>query len=167
MAKSSRTKSGPESDTTIAAAIDRLTEEVRVLRQAVDELRQEVQWGVRNALDPPHERPPVRRITSMPLDPCAEDFAERVNALAPADLPPDVRQGTSHSSVRVDAGQFERALDELANDTGQATPAAGETVTATAEQIEAAMEGVEQLHTAATNPTCSGTANPRHQAYVV
>lgn len=160
MAKSSRTKPGSESDSAIAAAIDRLTEEVRVLRQTVDELREEVQWGVRNALDPPQERLPARRITSLPLDPCAEDFAERVNALTPEDLPPEVRQATSQPSIRVDAQQFEHALDKLATEKGQPKPNVGETITATAEQIERAMEGVEQLMYCCAQPNLQWYGEP-------
>jgi cell division septum initiation protein DivIVA len=55
----------------IVASIEALTEEVEVLRDAIDELREELQWAVRN------ERP--LRITSMSADPCAKDF--RINAV--------------------------------------------------------------------------------------
>ena len=89
MAKASRSRPGSDTEDPIVAALDRMTEEVRVLRQVIDELREEIQWAARNVVGEPLPRLPTRRITSMPLDPTCDDFAERLNALTPADLPPN------------------------------------------------------------------------------
>lgn len=66
----------------LATIIERLRDEVEVLRQAVDDLRGELTHELRNlrdALPIPGPDPPYR-LTSMPHDPCVEDFHERVNA---------------------------------------------------------------------------------------
>ena len=54
-----------------------LRDEVRLLRQVVDELREELSWANNNAYDLPENTGPVmayRRITSMSVDPTARDF---------------------------------------------------------------------------------------------
>lgn len=64
-----------------------LRDEVQVLRNAIDELREIFEYAVQNGL-------PIRssldgharRITSMPIDPTAPDFAMRVNRFAAADV---------------------------------------------------------------------------------
>jgi hypothetical protein len=90
----------------LAAIIERLRDEVEVLRQAVDDLREELTHELRNlrdALPIPGPDPPYR-LTSMPQDSCADDFHERVNAfddriveLQPAsgsdELPPPLTAG--------------------------------------------------------------------------
>ena len=50
-----------------------LRDEVRLLRQVIDELREELSWANNNALELPTQLRPVR-ITSMSLDPTARDF---------------------------------------------------------------------------------------------
>jgi hypothetical protein len=77
-------------------AVQALTDEVRVLRHAVDELREEIQYAVRNLIDMPEVMQHARPLTSMPIDPAAPDFAERVNRLTPADLPPEEPAAASH-----------------------------------------------------------------------
>lgn len=68
------------------AAVDRLTDYVKVLTVAVDELTREIQWRNRQLEDPPHS--PHRVIlTSMPLDPTADDW--QLNRVTPDDLPSD------------------------------------------------------------------------------
>lgn len=64
--------------------MDELHEEVRVLREAVDELREVVEHLVRNI--PPDFWQILRnriRITSMARDPTATDFGERINSVPP------------------------------------------------------------------------------------
>ena len=80
----------PEQVEDLTQAVLSLTEQVRVLRQAVDEIGDELGWAIRNrvVVIQPLE-PQSRRITSFPLDPLAEDFHERVNAVTPADIPAD------------------------------------------------------------------------------
>jgi predicted phage gp36 major capsid-like protein len=71
-------------------AIEELRQELRVLRESIDELTVEVQWGNRNQEVREAPREPLRRITSMPVDPCADDWAERLNRLRPEDLPAEL-----------------------------------------------------------------------------
>lgn len=91
-----RTRKPPEADDTpigqLTSAVRQLTDEVRVLRDVLDEIREEYQHAVLN--DRPAFRPvePVRSITSVPVDPAAPDFAERVNRLTAADLPSQPRE---------------------------------------------------------------------------
>lgn len=68
----------------VVSAIEALTEEVRTLREALDEFREDYQWAVRN-----HDRP--IHITSMSADPCADDF--KVNAV-PRDKIEELRRQT-------------------------------------------------------------------------
>jgi hypothetical protein len=65
----------------LAEVVQGLRDEVRVLRQALDELREEVQWANRNGVD--LRRLERFRLRSMPADPAADDWAERLNGVAP------------------------------------------------------------------------------------
>lgn len=66
-------------------AVEAVAGQLHVLRQVLDEIREEVQWAIRNdrLRCPPH----VCRVTSMPADPLAPEWAERLNELTPTDLP--------------------------------------------------------------------------------
>ncbi|MGE0536200.1 MAG: hypothetical protein AB7O68_14565 [Pirellulales bacterium] len=55
------------------------TEEVGVLRDAVDELRERYIWALNNFRQ---DLPPVFHLTSMPVDPCASEWSARVNRVA-------------------------------------------------------------------------------------
>ncbi len=82
-----RTDSPVDSTDAIAQVLDRLREELAILREVLDEIRDELQWANRNRdLDQAPASAP-RRITSMPLDPAAADWAERLNRYSAADLP--------------------------------------------------------------------------------
>lgn len=60
------------------------TEELGVLRDAIDELRELYQWPLNNGRqDVPHPF----QLTSMPLDAAIPDFAERLNRFKADDLP--------------------------------------------------------------------------------
>ena len=81
MTRGKRPSEGGNSEA-LVASIDALRDEVNVLRTAVDELREELQWLVRN----PGENRVAEmierlRVTSLPLDPAADDFGQRVNAV--------------------------------------------------------------------------------------
>ena len=84
-----RKAAAPEQNDDLVDAVRDLTAEVRVLRDAIDELREEVQYAANNLFDPREPPLPHRRITSMPKDPLADDFGERINAYTPEDLPTD------------------------------------------------------------------------------
>lgn len=62
-----------------------LRDEVRTLRDVLAELVQDVQWAVRNNVVPTDIPPDRFRLTSMPADPCAVDFHDRVNTVSPID----------------------------------------------------------------------------------
>lgn len=80
-----------EADSQLIESIDSLRQQVEVLRDVVDELREELQYLVRN----PNEyrvAAPIEqlRVTSLPLDPAADDFDERVNTV-PAETVAELR----------------------------------------------------------------------------
>lgn len=72
----------------LTEAVITLTEQVRCLRHAVDEIESELGWTLRNrvAFVEPIETT-ARRLKSMPLDPAAADFHARVNEIDPDHLP--------------------------------------------------------------------------------
>ena len=58
-------------------AVDSLRDEVRLLRQVLDEVREELSWANNNAQDIPAGNgaaSTIRLITSMSADPTARDF---------------------------------------------------------------------------------------------
>ncbi|HRX78738.1 MAG TPA: hypothetical protein P5307_06725 [Pirellulaceae bacterium] len=70
-----------QSDQAFIECIDRLREEVQVLHNVVDELREELQYLVRNPGERNAETVERLHVTSLPLDPAADDFPQRVNAV--------------------------------------------------------------------------------------
>lgn len=97
----------------LPTTVERLTQELVVLRRVMDEIREDIGWAVRNA---PDLIPALgaRRITSMPLDPCAPDWSERLNRLTPADLPPEPGASAARpQKVLVRAEDFERAMESV------------------------------------------------------
>lgn len=79
-------KSG--SNESIEEALELLRQEVAVVRQVLAEILDELQWANRNR-DHEDSWRVGRRITSMPVDPTADDWAERINRHCAADLPGD------------------------------------------------------------------------------
>jgi hypothetical protein len=71
-----------------------LRDEVRLLRQVLDELREELSWANNNAIDPLSQVRPVR-ITSMSLDPTSPDF--QVNTVDEATI---ARLRDEHASTQ-------------------------------------------------------------------
>jgi hypothetical protein len=67
----------------LAAAVERLAEEVRVLRDALDDFGADFRWAARND----KLGGPMFVLTSMPSDPAAPDWAERLNRLTASDVP--------------------------------------------------------------------------------
>jgi hypothetical protein len=60
------------------------------LRDAIDEEKEVLEWAAQNDK-------PIFRLTSMPIDPAAPDFAQKLNALTPEDLPPEQTPTTQGS----------------------------------------------------------------------
>jgi hypothetical protein len=79
MSRSETAEAERTSETSIE--ISRLVDEIHALRQAVDDLREELVWELRQLRAANQEAKPPFRLTSMPLDPTAADFAQRVNAV--------------------------------------------------------------------------------------
>jgi hypothetical protein len=65
----------------LAGVIDRLTDEINTLRVALDDLREELVWELRQLREGTPEWQARFKLTSMPLDPAAPDFHQRVNAV--------------------------------------------------------------------------------------
>lgn len=69
-------------DSLLAESVARLTAELRVIRDVLDDLRIELQYLVRNPGENLGSEAIERlRVTSLPLDPAADDFDQRVNAV--------------------------------------------------------------------------------------
>ena len=58
-----------------------LVDELGVVRQAVDDLREELAYELRKLRDEITRSPSPNRPTSMPRDPCAEDFSDRADGV--------------------------------------------------------------------------------------
>ena len=57
--------------------VSRLTDALRVVKDAIDDLRDDLEYAVRNK----QPLPPPLHITSMPHDPTVPDFHARLNAV--------------------------------------------------------------------------------------
>lgn len=97
----------------LAEAVERLTAELSVLRQVIDEIREDFSWLTRNGLPvQPIEHVHVKR---MALDPCAEDWGERLGIERSTYLP------------RASASPLEsNALDDVVDDLKTAFEAAAQ-----------------------------------------
>ena len=89
-----RIGSHTNSEDNIAAALDRLREELTVFRQVLDEIRSELEWANQNRGDTDHFATTPRRTTSLPLDPAAPLRTEQVNCFSTADVPAELRDPT-------------------------------------------------------------------------
>lgn len=65
--------------------VDRLRAEVSVLRQVLDDIRDELELANQDCHEPASFPVGFCRLTSMPRDPCASDWAERFNRFSAAD----------------------------------------------------------------------------------
>src|SRR5437773_11660783 len=74
----------------IAQTVEKLAGEVEILRGIIDRLRDDFTWALNNDAfgreDLHRESGPPLHITSMPLDPLAPDWHERVNRFRPEDI---------------------------------------------------------------------------------
>jgi hypothetical protein len=71
----------------VADALESINSAIQDLCEEIHRLHDEVSWALSN--DRFHSPPPAWQVTSMPVDPVAADFGERLNELTPADLPPE------------------------------------------------------------------------------
>lgn len=69
----------------LRSAIEQLSMEIQVLRQVLDELRDDYGWALQNSKI--RSLPPPFVLTSMPADPLSRDW--QLNRLSAADLPPE------------------------------------------------------------------------------
>ncbi len=86
----------------LTQTVNSLVEQVRILRQAVDEIGDELGWAIRNRFRDQLPSPPFV-LNSFPLDPLADDFAERVNAVSRHDIsedPADYPLGNSVTNAK-------------------------------------------------------------------
>ena len=84
-----------------AEVIASLGEEIRILRQVLDEIREELSWAINNAQDLPDSigaMSAYRRIASMSADPTARDF--QVNTVDVATVSKLREEATQEASPR-------------------------------------------------------------------
>ena len=79
----------PETIDRLLEAVERLAGEVQVLREVLDRLEEGFDWAIKNDKLRCSSLAPPMIITSMPRNPCAPDFGERINRFRPEDLPPE------------------------------------------------------------------------------
>ena len=71
----------------LTSTVETLAQEVRILREAIDELREVLDWTMKNREAPANH--PLLPITSLPRDPGDENFGEKINCTPPDDLTDD------------------------------------------------------------------------------
>ena len=84
-----------------AEVVAALGEEIRILRQVLDEIREELSWANNNAQDLPTftgATSAYRRITSMSAEPTARDF--QVNTVDAATVSQLREEATNEASTR-------------------------------------------------------------------
>lgn len=84
-----KNRSPGEFDDSLVVSLDQLRQELTVLRMVLDEIRDQLEWANQNRDDSPSPPIPFRQLTSMPRDPCAPDWAERLNQFSAADVDDD------------------------------------------------------------------------------
>ena len=79
MAKSrSNSSPAPDEIVELREEISSLKDHIRVLVDAIDEVREELSWLTRNGLPSREPHPPVPVLKRMAADPCADDWGERL-----------------------------------------------------------------------------------------
>ena len=82
-----RTSRSTDADDDLIDALENVAAQLGLIRQVLDEIFTELQWANQNPRDADDSARAIRRITSMPLDPTAPDWADRLNRFTPADVP--------------------------------------------------------------------------------
>jgi hypothetical protein len=77
----------------------------------LDEIQQELEWANRNSPDREQVAAAYRRITSVPRDPCAPEWAERVNQYSAADVPVDVADPPTKQQGQLTRDSPNKSLD--------------------------------------------------------
>jgi hypothetical protein len=81
-------------DESLVVLLDQLRHELTALRMTLDDIRDQVEEANQNRDDDASMPNHCRRITSMPLDPCAPDWSERLNQFSAADVDASVNPPT-------------------------------------------------------------------------
>jgi hypothetical protein len=92
----------------IAEAVEKLAGEVEILRGIIDRLQEDFAWALNNDAfrgeGARRERVPPVHITSMPLDPLAPDWHERLNRYRAEDI------NEADDAAQVTVGSVQRDL---------------------------------------------------------
>ena len=122
MARSKQSIAAPDAPTEeqlgqLTTAVESLTHQVEtlaghleIIQQVLDEIRVDFQWAVRNdrfGTGHADEWRPVTHVTSMPKDPCAPDFGERLNRYTAKDIPAETSVSTTPSEAAKQGTLFE------------------------------------------------------------
>lgn len=108
----------PETDDT---GVDRViinidgVDELSAIREALDGIRDDFAWWFNN-----HRREqwlPMQPITSMPIDPLAPNWAERLNKFTAADLPGNTVSNPPHGRPRPETPQATQPAEGLDDET--------------------------------------------------
>lgn len=86
------------------------TEEVGVLRDAIDELRDLYQWTLNNARP---NTPTPFQLSSMPVDPTADDWSARLNGVSRNIFGAYERRASEPAATRVPSAEPEGGLFQL------------------------------------------------------
>jgi hypothetical protein len=105
MTKKPRPAEAPaETPDALASAVDRLATEMAALRQVIDEVREDFSWLTRNGL--PVQPIEHVHVTRMALDPCADDWGERL----------EIERSVYHprpSASPLDSDALDRIVEDL------------------------------------------------------
>ena len=79
-------------DESLIVSLDQLRHELTVLRMVLDEIRDQLEEANQDRDDDSAMPIHSRRVTSMPRDPCAPDWSERLNQFSATDVDAPVNQ---------------------------------------------------------------------------
>jgi len=88
-----------ETIASLTEAVDEVRDELTGIRRVVDEIHGDLEWAAKNHR--PDDWRPIQPITSLPLDPLAADWAQRVNRFAAPDIAPALQPTEPVSGTNV------------------------------------------------------------------
>lgn len=103
-----RNERSPATSDEVALLRDEVTDlknQVRVLSDILDEIREELQWVTRNGLPIPEPLPTVPVLKRMAVDPCANDWNERLVIVRGEFPEPESRQTLSETAQKSNDAQ--------------------------------------------------------------